>query len=576
MITAVLAGNPNCGKTTLFNRLTNSRYKVGNRIGVTVAPKIGKWNGNILVDLPGIYSLENSSAEETAAERYIKENEVSEIINIVDASNLERSLWLTFQLAQLKIPMIIVLNMADKIKESGYEINTEALAEKTGCPVVCVCAAKGEGIKELCDAEPKIPHADAVFDEWIEEFQDDVLVKCGNNVLLERSMHADRVLLGKFRFLILLIVMGAVFWLTFGMPGNFISEKLMLLYDRFGAFVRYILEICGVNEFLKRLICDGILRAVGSIVPFFGQILILFFCLSLLEDVGYMSRIIFIAEQAMEKIGLCGRSIVPIITGLGCTVPAAMTLKNISDERKRKRTANILPFISCSAKMPVYIVFASVVFNKAAPLAIAALYILGLLAAAVFSLSKKNREEELFVLELPPYRCPTLRNTMNELAEKLGDFAARAGSILFLAGIAVWFLESFDFSLRFTDNPSESILGVTGSFAAPIFIPCGFGNWQSAVALVSGLAAKEAIISTLSVVYGGMDFAASFSPASCCSFLTFVLFYTPCAAALSALGEELSGKELAALALRQFAAAWCVSVVVYIAAGFIFALQVTI
>lgn len=555
-----LAGNPNCGKTTLFNRLTGSRYRVGNRSGVTVEVKSGKWGGRVLADLPGIYSLDGAAAEEREAKQFLTSGRADAILNIIDASNLERSLWLTVRLAELGLPMMIALNMADQLKISGFEINIKRLAERLGVPVALISATRGDGCELLSVMQPQIPKKIADPEEWIRQTVAETLDRIGENIPLERSIKIDKILLGRFSIPILMAIMGVIFWLTFGTVGKSLSEQGEAFFGWISERTEELLDKGGVNCFLKSLVCGGILQSVGSVIPFFPQIMILFLCISLLEDVGYMSRAAFAADRFMSRIGLNGKAFLPLVTGFGCSVPAVMAARNVDEQEQRARTAELLPFFPCSAKMPVFIVFSSVFFES---YAVIALYALSIAIAFVIALTGKKRCDSAFVLELPPYRRPTARNTLNQLREKLLDFAKRAGSILFIAGTAVWFFENFTFSLAMTNNAEESILGTVGKFFAPVFKPCGFGMWQAAVSLISGLLAKEAVISTLSVAYGGDNFLSAFTPESAGAFMVFVLLYPPCAAALSAMRAELSRSRLARLILRQLLLAWLAAVLTY-------------
>lgn len=551
----VLAGNPNCGKTTLFNRLTGSRYKVGNRAGVTVDVKEGTWNGHTVVDLPGIYSLSASNAEEKAAEEYLRSGKPDAIINIADASNPKRSLMLTEQLARMGLPMILVFNMADKLAESGFEIDTEAAKKLTGIPIVMISASKGTGTEELCRIEPRAARSFSA-----RRVAEKCIKKKGRNQPLERSIRADKILVGsRMSGLIFATVAALIFYLTFGSVGKAAGGLTERLFMFAADNVRHILERYNVNFFVKSLVCDGILTAVGGVAPFFGQIFILFLCISLMEDTGYMSRVVFLSERILGKLGADAHSAVPLITGFGCSVPAILAAKNADGKEMRKKTVKLIPFVSCGAKTPVYAAFASYFFEEHKFFVIMLLYAAGIAAACVYS-AADGAEARPLILEMPPYRMPVLKNTVNLVKDKLIDFTLRAGSVLFIAGIAVWFMSGFDFSLKAVST-EKSMLGYIGGFIAPIFKPCGFGTWQAAVALLSGFLAKEAILSSLAVTAG--ELGNVFTPASAASFLVFVLFYPPCAAAIAAVSGELSKKETACLALRHLITAWIASAAVY-------------
>lgn len=557
-----LVGNPNCGKTTLFNRLTHSGEKVGNRMGVTTKVKIGMWGKEELADLPGVYSLFETKAEERETEKILSGGKIDGILNIIDATNIERSLKLTVQLSSLGIPMIIALNMTDLLEISGFEINSEIFSECLGTNIVMISAANGKGCELLEHVEMKIPEKIENSEIWIKETVKKILKKKGENILLERSIKIDKILLGKFALPLFLFIMGAVFWMTFGSPGQFLGNMCSGIFGKFLLFTENILAKSEVNVFLKSLVCRGILQSLGSIVPFFPQIMILFLCISFMEDTGYMSRAVFLAEVIMSKVGLDGKAFVPLMTGLGCSVPAVMSTENIDNKEQKNLIINLIPFIPCSAKILVFIIFSSVFFHKKI---IIWFYVLSktvaFLYAAVFG---KKTDDRPFVMELPPYRRPTWRNTLIRLSERVSDFIKRAGSILFIAGIAIWFLENFTFSLRMTDVPEASILGRAGAFFAPVFIPCGFGTWQAVVSLMSGLIAKEAIVSTLSVVYKTSDFIAAFTPASAAAFMVFVLFYPPCIASVAEINSKISVKKTIVLLIRQFCIAWISAFVVYV------------
>lgn len=662
-----LAGNPNCGKTTLFNELTGSSQYVGNWPGVTVEKKAGQVRGHYtagkgkmsIIDLPGIYSLSPYTQEEVVARNFIIEEHPDLILNIVDATNIERNLYLTTQLAELGCPMIIALNMVDELQRRGDSVDCEKLERQLGIPVMAISASKTIGIHHLMDrafqiAEKRqlpnmhifkepifstIETIEGIIGEACEKkkvnphfcavklFEGDALTsqslglshrqKAEIELLIDKIEHEqdidhetiiadlrykyicglcaqsvkkhldeeetisdkiDRVVTNKFLAIpIFLAVMLLIFFITFGPLGSFLTDQLdAFINGTFAGLVRSGLVAVGAADWAVGLVCDGIIAGVGSVVSFFPQILLLFFFLSLLEDSGYMSRAAFIMDKLLRKIGLSGRSFVPMLMGFGCSVPAIMAARTLESEKDRRMTIIITPFMSCSARMPVYALFAAALFVKNQPLVIFSIYLLGILVAVLSGLFLKHTvlkgDPAPFVLELPDYRMPTRKGVAIHLWERIKDFAVRAGTILMGAAVVVWFLQSFDLSFHMVEDSSQSILASIGHFVAPALAPLGFGTWQAAVALLTGIVAKESVVGTLGILYGvtgGTEALVPvlqqvFSPLAGYAFLTFVLLYVPCVAAFSAMKRELGSWRWAiGAAVYQTACAWFVSFLVF-------------
>ena len=690
-VTLALAGNPNSGKTTLFNALTGSREYVGNWPGVTVEKKAGKIKSTALkgdkcdkcegicthghdmtlVDLPGIYSLSPYSMEEVVARDFIVKEKPDAIINIVDATNLERNLYLTIQLMELERPMIIALNMMDEVEKRGDRIDVKRLSLELGVPVVPISARTGMGIDELIGGAQKLlfaAHAqlhegfrlepDDLYDDYthiehhrigaiIEPFagkaglplhwaeikllENDKLVRealalpaaegrrvdeiverysaanplgdsetmiadsryrCISSVCSaalkrasrlgqpEASSALDKILTNKFFAIpVFIVIMLAIFALTFGTLGAWLSDLVGELIGWSIPAVRGALEASGAMPWFTSLICDGIINGVGGVLTFLPQIALLFFFLSLLEDSGYMSRIAFIMDKPMRRFGLSGKSFIPLLMGFGCTVPASMGARATDTEKDKRMTILLLPFMSCSAKLPVYGLIAGAFFGKGRLLVILSLYALGILVGIlsgfIFKKTLFKGEDAPFMLELPPYRWPSLKNALVHVWERVAHFLEKAATIILAMSVVLWFLQSFDFSFALTEDAANSILGRIGSFIAPVFTPMGFGVWQAAVALLTGVVAKEAVVSSLSLFYGFSvaaesgavqgALASTFTPLAAYSFLVFVLLYTPCAAAVATMRRELNSGRLTAFAIAyQIGVAYIVSLLVYL------------
>ena len=591
-----LAGNPNCGKTTLFNRLTGSSAAVGNWPGVTVERKVGyARRGGAearVVDLPGVYSLSPYTPEEALAGNYLTRERPDLIINIVDASNLDRNLYLTTELMELDIPVVIALNMMDVVEKRGDSIDCALLSTLLGIAVVPVCASRGEGLGPLLDAafsgagkktrgrriagpspgsaDPDLELAEARY-RYIASVTGKAVKRHPENgrSLSERidAVATNRVLAIPLFFCVLL----AVFWVTFGSVGSLLVRGMdYAIGSLLSPAVNSLLAAAGASAWARSLIVDGVIAGVGAVLRFLPQILLLFLLLSLLEDSGYMARAAFIMDAPMRKIGLSGRSFVPLIMGFGCTVPAVMGTRILESGRDRKLTALIAPFMSCSAKMPVYALFVSVFFPGKQAQAVLLLYAFGILMGLLSSLLFKNSflrgEPAPFLMELPDYRFPTAENIRVHVGRRIRDFLQRAGTTVFAATVLVWLLQSVTPELRMTSDGSRSLLAAAGRAVAPLFRPCGFGDWKAAVALLSGLVAKESIVSSFGVLFSG-DLGAlrgSFTPVGAVSFLIFVLLYTPCVAALAAIRRETGGlRWMLVSAVYQFAAAWYASAMFY-------------
>lgn len=659
--TFALAGNPNSGKTTLFNELTGSHYEVGNWSGVTVERKEGtckyvyhchdtrfdthehesvhkhneKHNHIKIVDLPGIYSLYPYSAEEVITRDYITSGAPDLILNIVDATNLERNLYLTTQLAEAGLPMVIALNMMDALEANGVTIDTDALEKALGIPVFPISANKGTGIQDLVTealetAERKMPsnapvkfgsaeqHIAKLHSMGLSRLQCTALLegeeldgvpkaarlearelsgnsdysdkfpairysfirhtaaackkKTGENHQRKRTEAIDRFLMHPlFAIPAFIAIMFAVFQITFGPIGSRLCDYIDILFnDKFSALADSLLLKAGASGFSRSLVTDGIIAGVGGVVTFFPQIMLLFLFLSFLEDSGYMARTAFIMDKLFMRFGLSGKSFVPMIMGFGCTVPAVMSARTLDNERDRRLTILLTPFMSCGAKMPVYAVITSALFPHSAGIVIFSLYfigiILGICSGLVFSKTLLKGDTPPFILELPPYRMPTLKSTFQHMWDKAKDFAVRAGTILLAASIIIWFMQNLSFSFRPVDSASESMIGRLGKLLAPIFAPCGFGNPDAAIGILSGIAAKEAVVTSLSVM--NADISAMFTPLSAYCFLLFILLYTPCVAAVSTIRRELNSRRLAVFSvIYQISLAWLLSAAVFQAAN---------
>ena len=658
-----LAGNQNCGKTTLFNALTGSNQHVGNFPGVTVDQKSGEVREHkecTVVDLPGIYSLRTYTQEEIVTRDYILNQKPDGIINIVDATNIERNLYLTLQLLELRVPMVLALNMMDEVRANGGTIDVQKLSDDLGIPVVPITAAKGEGVSELMDRAvetaknrvlPKVydfcaanspvhrcvhavvhlieDHAERlglpprfcatkliegdrdmadrlVLDQnerellehcivqmetengldrnasladmrytFIEQVTADAVVKCHESKEHKRSVAWDRVLTGKYTALpVFFGVMLLIFWLTFEVIGQGLSDLLALGIDYVTAGVDGALTAYGINPVVHSLIIDGIFAGVGSVLSFLPIIVTLFFFLSILEDTGYMARVAFVMDKPLRKIGLSGRSVVPMLIGFGCSVPAIMATRTVSSDRDRKMTILLTPYMSCSAKISIYAFFTAAFFPRYRALVMLGLYVLGILigilAALIMNKTAFRGKPVPFVMELPNYRMPGLKSVALLLWEKAKDFLQRAFTVIFLATIIIWFLQSFDTRLNVVADSANSLLALIGQFIAPIFRPLGFGDWRCATALISGFIAKESVVSTLQVLLGGAAISSLLTTRSAISFLVFTLLYTPCVAAIATIRRELDSRlKTVGVVVLQCSVAWVVALVAYAIAGLV-------
>lgn len=667
-IKIALVGNPNCGKTTLFNQLTGSSQHVGNWPGVTVEKKEGSLkfrNVNIdVLDLPGIYSLSPYSSEEVITRNSLIDDNPDVIINIVDATILERNLYLTTQLLELQKPMIIAFNMTDVIEKKGDIIDYNAFRTELNVPIVPISANKGIGIKELLDLAVRCAESKSkvsrknIYDDKIEKviskienelaaepnfykmknsvnlrwlaikiFENDELVikkiklpkNLSKNIDLYRKMlsipehvdeqmviadqrykyiyalcksaikrkhppeyitltdRIDKIVTNKFLAVpIFALIMIFIFYITFGPIGSFFRIQFeFFIKDVFGGFILNLLTNLGAAEWSKSLIVGGIIEGVGSVISFLPQVMILFTLLSILEDSGYMARAAFITDKLLRKVGLSGRAFVPLLMGFGCTVPAVLGTRILEKENDKKLTILMIPFMSCSAKMPVYAMFIAALFKEHQVLAISSIYLLGILVAIftamVFKKPVLKGETASFIMELPEYRLPTFKNLCLHVGERVKDFIVKAGTILVAATIIIWFLQSFNLNFQMVADRSQSILASIGMGIAPIFSLCGFGDWRAAVSLLSGLIAKESVVSTMAVLYGtgGLDgishvISEQFTTISAYAFMVFVLLYTPCVAALSAIHKELKSTKWTIIAVGyQLILAWVASVLVY-------------
>ena len=660
LLTFALAGNQNCGKTTLFNQLTGSSQHVGNFPGVTVDRKDGSIRGKehtLVTDLPGIYSMSPYSSEEIVTRNFLLNEHPKGIINIVDATNIERNLYLTMQLMELDIPMVLALNMMDEVRENGGSILINRMEEMLGIPVVPISAAKNEGIDELvshalhvakyqerpqeidyCDAnedggavhrclhaimhliedharEAQIPvrfaasklaegdklilealHLDQNEKEmlehivtqmetergldraaaiahmrfdFIESVCDETVVKPHESKEHLCSVKIDRILTGKYTAIPCFVgIMGLVFYLTFGVIGAFLSELLDQGITALGTAVDHWLTVGGASDVIHSLVSDGIFNGVGSVLSFLPIIVTLFFFLSLLEDSGYMARVAFVMDKLLRKIGLSGRSIVPMLVGFGCTVPGVMASRTLPSERDRKMTILLTPFMSCSAKLPIYGFFAAAFFPGKAALVMIALYfggiVMGILMALLLRHTMFSGEAVPFVMELPNYRLPGAKNVGHLLWDKAKDFLQRAFTVIFMATLVIWFLQTFDLHLTQVTDSQNSILAHVAGVIAPIFKPMGFGDWRISTALITGFLAKESVVSTLSILFGGTGALLNvLTPLAAVSLLTFCLLYTPCVAAIASIKRELGGKWAVAVVILQCVIAWIAAFAVH-------------
>lgn len=580
MFTAALLGNPNVGKTTLFNLLTGSNQYVGNWAGVTVDKKEGFYNNSIkIVDLPGIYAMDTYSNEEKVSKSFILNGDVDFIINIVDAVNLNRNLYLTMQLKAFNKPIILVLNMIDAAETKGINIDYDALSKELNVIVVPISASKEIGIdklKELLDSSiflnlPSDNEYHFQTEEEVYKYIELTLRKCINTPTESTasiSEKIDKILLNKFlAYPIFIFILFLIFQVTFSWVGQPIADLLRNgLYTKIMPFLES--QMHSFSPWFSSLLINGIIGGVGSVVVFLPVILTMFFLISILEDSGYMARAAFITDKFMRSIGLSGKAFIPMIIGFGCSVPAIMSARTLESEKDRKLTALLVPLMSCNARLPVYALFASVLFSKNSTLVVFSLYFLGILCAFIMGLLFKNtifkKDEEPFLIELPEYKVPELKNLLNHTWEKGKGFLKKAGTIIFSVSVIVWFLSNF--SLKGMTNINSSFLAAIGKAISPIFIPLGFASWQNSVALLSGLMAKEVVVGTFGAIYGSnlsSVLLKSFTPISAYSFLVFVLLYTPCISAIATMRKEYGRKMAAFSVFYQITLAWCASFAVF-------------
>lgn len=660
-LTFALVGNQNCGKTTLFNVLTGSNQHIGNFPGVTVDRKDGVIKGypdTLITDLPGIYSMSPYSSEEIVTREFLLMDKPKGIINILDATNIERNLYLSMQLMELGIPMVIALNMMDEVRVNGGSIRINAIEELRGVPVIPISAAKGEGIEELVShaihvakyqekpqisdfcskdsavhrcihgimslisdhadkagyperfAASKVVEGDSLVLKHLEleqnekEMIEHIIVQmeeecgmdrasaiadmrfayiedvCKNTVVKPReskerirSQKIDKLLTGKYTGIPMFIaIMGLVFYLTFNVIGAALSNVLDILITFVTNGVDNLLTAMNVNSVLHALIIDGIFNGVGSVLSFLPIIVTLFFFLSILEDSGYMARVAFIMDKLLRKLGLSGRSIVPMLIGFGCSVPGVMASRTLSSERDRRMTVLLTPFMSCSAKVPIYAFFSAAFFPHYAALVMIGMYfigiIVGIIMAFIFKKTLFKGEPVPFVMELPNYRMPGAKNVVHLLWEKAKDFLQKAFSIIFIATILIWFMQNFDIRLNVVADSRQSILAVLAGMITPLFKPLGFGDWRLVTAILTGVMAKESVVSTISILFGStIEMVSVISAAGAMSFLVFCLLYTPCVAAIASVKKELGGKWAAYVVVIQCVVAWIAALITYIIAG---------
>ena len=660
-LTFALAGNQNSGKTTLCNELTGANQHVGNFPGVTVDRKSGRIKGNKeteITDLPGIYSMSPYTNEEIVSRQYILDEKPKGIINIVDATNIERNLYLTMQLMELDVPMVLALNMMDEVHKSGGSIRINEMEELLGIPVVPISAAKGEGVDELvshalhvakyqerpgrqdfCSPEARggaihrcihgimhlvedhaekaglplrfaatklmeddemvlralgldeneqemlehiikqmedesgLDRAAAVADmrfSFIQKLVDATVIKPKESKGQLRSSRLDRILTGKYTAIpMFILIMGAVFYLTFNVIGAWLQGLCESGVEALQAVTESAFTQWGVNEVVKSLVVEGIFNGVGAVVSFLPIIVTLFFFLSLLEDTGYMARIAFVMDKLLRKIGLSGRSIVPMLIGFGCTVPAVMAARTLPSERDRRLTILLTPFMSCPAKIPIYAFFSAAFFPGKGGLIMMGLYLMGIVVGIIVALILKSSlfkgSAVPFVMELPNYRMPSLKNVLRLLWDKAKDFLQRAFTVIFFATLVVWFLQSFDFHMNMVSNEGESMLASIAGWIAPVFTPMGCGDWRISTALIAGFIAKESVVSILAVLFGSTKMLmATISAAGAAAMLVFCLLYTPCVAAIASIRRELGGKWAMLVVVAQCVIAWICAFAVYL------------
>lgn len=583
MITAALLGNPNVGKTTLFNALTGSNQYVGNWPGVTVEKKEGFANKSIkVVDLPGIYAMDTFSNEEKISKEFLEHGNVDVIINIVDASNLNRNLYLTTQLKQFHKPMILVLNMLDVAEAKKINIDFNALAEKLKVTVIPIVASKSKGVNDLVknienkdflrvidDNDYHFPSEKATYD-----YIDSILSNCvkldNNTKKIESSTERiDKIVLNPILSYILFIaIMFFMFKITFNWVGQPLSDLLDgFIAEKLSPFVAGLLE--NSSPWFNSLIVEGIIGGVGSVIVFAPIIMTLFLFISILEDSGYMSRVALIMDKLMRKIGLSGKAFIPFVVGFGCSVPAIMSARTLESEKDRKLTALLVPLMSCNARLPIYAVFTAAFFPKNADLIVFALYFLGIFIAFLMGLLFKNtlfkKDEEPFIIELPEYKVPELKNVVRHTWDKGKGFLKKAGTIIFGMAIVIWLLSKFNFT-GYTEEISESLLASIGSILAPLFKPLGFGGWEASVSLITGFVAKESVVSTMGVIFGSeleTILTSHFTTVAALSFLVFTLLYTPCMATVATIKKEYGSKMAWFSVGYQLVLAWIVSFLVY-------------
>ncbi len=657
-----LAGNQNCGKTTLFNALTGSNQHVGNFPGVTVDQKIGEIRSApkcSVVDLPGIYSLRPYTQEEIVTRDFILNEKPDGIINIVDANNIERNLYLTLQLLELRIPMVIAINMMDEIRSNGGSIDVDKMSELLGVPVIPISAIKNEGVsevvrnivdvtkrrelpkvKDFCPSgavhrcihavshliedhaavqgissrfcASKLIEDDAEMMErlginqnekellehsviemetetgldrnaamadmrynFIESVCGETVVRASESREHKRSVKIDNILTNKYLAIpFFILIMLLVFWLSFNVIGEALSNLLSMGIDSVTQLVDNALTSYGINPVVHSLVIDGIFAGVGSVLSFLPIIVVLFFFLSILEDTGYMARIAFVMDKPLRKIGLSGKSFVPMLIGFGCSVPAIMSARTLSSERDRKMTVLLTPYMSCSAKIPVYTVFCAAFFKKFAPLVMVGIYVFGILMAVLMAMIFKSSlfkgKPVPFVMELPNYRLPSARSVVLLMWEKAKDFIKKAFTVIFIATVVIWFFQSFDTRLNPVSDSANSILALIGQKITPVFSPLGFGDWRVITSLISGFTAKEAVVSTMSILVGvgtadlGAALSMIFTPLSAVSFLVFTLLYTPCVAAVATIKKELNSTvQTVGVVVLQCVVAWVMAFIVY-------------